>query len=71
MDKKTRTFDDGRLIVKFHTEQEAKEFDQYLNSEIVIEIDGTEYRSKIADDFNPYQFFGFETETVLGKDYFD
>ena len=58
---RTRSFDNGNLVVRFRTEEEAKDFDDYLNSTIALEIDGKEIdRWKVIDRFDPYQFFGVE-----------
>lgn len=53
-----RTFDNGRISVTFRTEEEAKEFDDYLESTFTLTIDGQEVdRWKVKDRFDPYEFF--------------
>ena len=55
---RTRTFESGKISVTFCTEEEAKEFDNYLESTFALTIDGQEVdRWKVKDRFNPYEFF--------------
>ena len=62
-DKRTRTFDDGKLSVTFASEEKAKSFDEYVNSTFKIIYGGEEVGSfKIKDSFNPYDFFGVNGE---------
>lgn len=64
--KRTREFDDGRLKIVFHTEQDAIDFDNWLNSETSLWMDGKEVaRWKNSDNFNPYAHFGFQTYSTL------
>lgn len=59
--RKERTF--GEVTVTFPTEQAAKDFDTYLNTETVIYYGGKEIgRSKPIDNFDPYKFFGINRE---------
>lgn len=62
-DKRTRTFDDGKLSVRFVSEEKAKSFDEYLNTTFKIVYGGEEVGNfKIKDNFNPYEFFGINTK---------
>ena len=54
---KVRTFDDGKLSVAFSSEEDAKSFDEYLESEWTIIYKGEKEKFKIKDNFNPYEFF--------------
>ena len=56
-----RTF--GEVTVTFRTEQDAKDFDDYLESTITLTIDGEEIdRYKVKNRFDPYKFFGIDRE---------
>ena len=58
-----RTFDGGRVKATFRTEQDAKDFDDYLESTITLTIDGEEIdRYKVKDRFDPYKFFDIDRE---------
>lgn len=58
-----REFDDGKIVVKFTTEQNAKDFDEYLASTFTLMVDGKAVGSyKVADGFDPYVFFGIRRE---------
>lgn len=60
-DGRVREFDNGRIKVKFHTEQDAKDFDAYLESEWTLTIGGEEIdRWIVKDRFDPYSFFNIE-----------
>ena len=54
-----RTFND--VTITFKTEQDAKNFDEYLESEFTIYYDNKEIgKYKIKDNFNVYEFFNIE-----------
>ena len=56
--ERTRTFDDGKLSVRFASAEKAKSFDNYLNSTFTIVYGGKKIESfKVKDNFNPYEFF--------------
>jgi hypothetical protein len=60
-DTRKRTFDNGKVSVTFRTEEEAKNFDDYLESTFSLKIDGVEVDSwKVKDRFNPYEFFNID-----------
>lgn len=55
---KTREFDEGKLKVTFTSEEAAKRFDEYLDSEWEIVYNGSTIGSvKVRDEFDPYKFF--------------
>lgn len=54
---KVRTFDDGKLSVTFSSEEAAKSFDEYYESEMTIVYNGKKEKFRIKDKFNPYEFF--------------
>lgn len=59
---KIRTFDNGKLSVKFTTEENAKSFDEFYNSEFKIIYNGETSSFKIKDSFDPYEFFNVNVE---------
>lgn len=55
---RTRTFDNGKLTVTFRTEQDALDFDAYLESTVTLTYGGKELdRYTVKDKFDPYKFF--------------
>lgn len=67
---KERTFVNGKLTVKFRTEEDAKAFDNYYNSGFSIYYKGENVgTTKIRDNFNPYQFFMDDSETFTFQTY--
>jgi len=62
-----RTFDNGKVSVTFRTEEQAKDFDDYLESTFTLTIDGVEVdRWKVKDRFDPYDFFHIERSETNG-----
>ena len=59
---KVRTFDDGKLSITFSSEEAAKSFDEYYESEMTIVYNGKKEKFKIKDSFNPYEFFNVRGE---------
>lgn len=58
-----RTFDDGKVIVRFASEEAARDFDEYLDSEFKIVMNGEMLGStKVREGFNPYEFFHIKRE---------
>lgn len=54
-----RIFND--VTITFKTEQDAKDFDSYLESETIIYYAGKEIgRSKVKDNFDVYKFFNIK-----------
>lgn len=52
----------GELAVTFHTEEAAKQFDDFLDSEFTIFYGGEEVgRFKPKDNFDPLKFFGVDS----------
>ena len=59
---RVRTFDDGKLSITFSSEEAAKSFDEYYESEMTIVYNGKKEKFKIKDNFNPYEFFNVRVE---------
>lgn len=59
---RVRTFDDGKLSITFSSEEAAKSFDEYYESEMTIVYNGKKEKFKIKDNFNPYEFFNVRGE---------
>ena len=59
---RVRTFDDGKLSITFPSEEAAKSFDEYYESEMTIVYNGKKEKFKIKDNFNPYEFFNVSGE---------
>lgn len=60
---KVRSFDDGKLVVTFHDEKAARDFDEYLASTFYIKYRGEVVGTvKVRDSFDPYKFFNVERE---------
>ena len=59
---KVRTFDNGKLSITFSSEEAAKSFDEYYESEWTIVYNGEKEKFKIKDNFNPYKFFNVKEE---------
>lgn len=62
-----RTFDNGKISAKFRTEQDAQDFDEFLESTISLVYNGEVLDTwKVKDRFDPYAHFGVERSSNNG-----